>query len=332
MKVCIVGGDVDTGKPSGVMTKIYGEFHKYQYTELTMFNGILPPDLAGQEIVLWFPNISNEKPKDYPTKDKGACLICSKVIHGGRTEVDAVSRIFGMHGNAVVAIYKDDPQRIKFKLIDALGNPWVITDKVEEIVSAIMAFWKWSAAQLRFSLEQSSEEIDGVELEKRFVELNSLLAYKIQSGLGIRYFGNFSTRCMKLFPCARKRGEIYAFSPRNIDKRHIGVKDFVLTSSTHYYGERKPSVDAPVQISIFEEFPDVNYMIHGHASIEDVVETKNYYPCGDLREVAEVVECFKKGHRVLNLKNHGFLIASKDIDGLEEVIKSYEFKPKALLR
>ena len=51
------------------------------------------------------PNIDNEEEKQYPIKKKGSVLICSKVMREGYKPIDAISRIFKMQGNAVIAIY-----------------------------------------------------------------------------------------------------------------------------------------------------------------------------------------------------------------------------------
>ena len=329
MKVCIVGGDIDTERPSGVIRKIYAEFSVAH--DVTMFNGILPKYITGFDLVLWFPNISNEKEKDYPKKDKGAVLICSKLMHDDVSEADAVSRIFNMQGNAVVTI-NSMGKSFAFKLVDALGNSWGNTDSIKLLVGNIIDLFIWSKAQKRKSLIYSDSSISTeIKLELRFIDINTLVADKVQSHLGARYFGNFSTRCMKLFPCKRE-GEAYLFSPRNTDKKRINQDDFVLTTDTYYYGKRKPSVDAPVQIEIFKRFTNINYMIHGHATIPLVPETLEYYPCGDLREVEEISALFNGGLRAINLKNHGFLIAAETLDGLEYLANFCEFLPKDIIR
>lgn len=329
MKVCVVGGDIDTERPSGIIRKIYAEFSIAH--DVTMFNGVLPKDITGFDLVLWFPNISNEKEKDYPKKDKGAVLICSKLMHDDVSEADAVSRIFNMQGNAVVTI-NSMGKSFAFKLVDALGNSWGNTNSINLLVGNIIDLFMWSKAQKRRSLIHCDDIVPPeIKLELRFININTLVADKVQSHLGARYFGNFSTRCMKLFPCKRD-GDAYLFSPRNIDKKRITQSDFVLTTDTYYWGERKPSVDAPVQIEIFKRFPDINYMIHGHATIPYIPETTEYYPCGSLLEVKEISTLFAGGLRAITLKNHGFLIAAETLDGLDYLANLCEFLPKDLLR
>ncbi len=320
---------------------------------LTLHNGTTPASVKGNDLVIWAPDIPNEVSKHYPVKDKEAVLICSKVIHGDRTDVDAVSRIFDMHGNAVIAIRKEGSM-FAFKLIDALGNVWADTILLEELYSGIMDFYRWSKAQIRTSFRQRNTRwrfvptkltptYPGVKADilEDFITLNTLLADKVENSLGSRYFGNFSTRCMKLFPTVRLKSCYYLFSPRNSDKRRLKTDDFVLVKPPYYYGQRKPSVDAPVQIELYERFDDINFMIHGHAFIKHTADlgtsfaqkiTENYFPCGDLREVAEISRLFSRGYRFVNIKNHGFILTSNCLVGMEWCIKNLTFEVHKSLR
>ena len=65
-------------------------------------------------------------------------------------------------------------------------------------------------------------------------------------------------------------------------------------------------------------------MIHGHMFIKGVPTTKNYFPCGDLREVFEIESLFKQGHTTINLKNHGFLIASNNLHEMDMIVNSIQ--------
>jgi hypothetical protein len=104
MRPIIVGGNITKIKKSSIITMLAEDLEN----DIEVFNGILPKDISGYDLVLWMPEISNDQPKNYPVKDRGSVLILSKVIYEGRTEADAVSRIFSMHGNAVICIYKNE--------------------------------------------------------------------------------------------------------------------------------------------------------------------------------------------------------------------------------
>jgi hypothetical protein len=45
-----------------------------------------------------------------------------------------------------------------------------------------------------------------------------------------------------------------------------------------YYGNKKPSVDTPVQLMIYQNAPAINYMIHGHYYVYGAPFTKSFYP------------------------------------------------------
>ena len=69
-------------------------------------------------------------------------------------------------------------------------------------------------------------------------------------------------------------------------KKSIRPEDMVVyMSGDKYYGEHKPSVDSPTQIRLYEKLSNINFMIHGHATIEKAQTTKNYRLCGVIRVV-----------------------------------------------
>ena len=65
-----------------------------------------------------------------------------------------------------------------------------------------------------------------------------------------------------------KDGPLYLVSRRNVDKTTMSASDFVLVtgneSKVEYFGDVKPSVDAPIQIRLFNYYEGVCYMVHGH--------------------------------------------------------------------
>lgn len=343
VKILIVGGNTDTGKMSSVLNEMSNEFIEKADGDLKICNGVLPKDsdISGRDLIIWMPDISNEKPKNYPVKDKGAVLICSKVIREGYSEVDAVSRIFKMNGNAVIAIYKEKEKLYRFELIDALGNKWISTTEISHLVVEIERFYEWSKTQIRISytpcdnLRNITFSLDEMDRIDRFMRLNTLVADKVENRLGSRYFGNFSTRCMKLFPSMRVEGinsysDVFLFSPRNVDKRRLTINDFVIVMPPYYYDNfgRKYSVDSPIQAHIYNTYPGINYMIHGHAFIENAPTTDKYFPCGDMREADEIVKLLGKDwwRRGINLKNHGFLLMAHDLDEMKKYINEFNFR------
>lgn len=328
MKTFIIGGNFGVRKASGIVEKIA----KY-FDNPTVINGgcieDLPTNLLS-DLILWLPNIQNEVPKHYPKKNAGNVLICSKVMRDGYSIVDAVSRIFKMNGNAVIAVYKTN-SFVTFKLIDALGNIWFDGSDIEQLCSVIKDFYKFTKSSIRMNSVKITEEIipeKNHDLDK-FIELNKSLANYIQTSCGQRFFGNLSTRCSKLFP-SYKVDDVYVFiSPRNINKYMITSDDMICITLkdnlVRYIGDIKPSVDSPIQLLIYKKFPRINYMIHGHAFVKNAVETENYCLCGDIREVEEVSKLIDSDCGAINLKNHGFILYSDSLSKLIKLTNTLEF-------
>lgn len=330
MKTLIVGGNFGESleeRESGIVKKIYTEFLG-PGQEVDLINGgkltDLPDKINGYDFILWMPNIDNTESKNYPQKDPGAVLVCSKVMRDGYTRIDSVSRIFRMHGNAVIEIYKDsDPY--EFILIDALGNEWYSGYDVRGLVKELLKFYIFTKSAIRIKTTQIKEESEVTLGLCKLINLNKKLQEYIMTSCGDRFFGNLSTRCTKLFPSMRKDVEAMYVSPRNVSKDSIRPEDMVLyTSNDEYLGDHKPSVDAPTQIRLYQELPNINFMIHGHAILERAQTTKNYRLCGDIREVSEVLEIVQPGNLwfVINLRNHGFLIGATDLEDLETIINN----------
>lgn len=334
VKVLVVGGTFGNEPKKSSVISILADQLRSEFSTVKVVNGGSVQDLEttrlkGYDLTLWMPNVSNEVEKAYPKKDVGSVLICSKVLHDDRTVGDAVSRIFKMHANAVVAIRKDEV--FSFELIDALGNVWINTETIATLAEAIVRLYEWSSSSVRVKSVLNS----ALPIHEKTQELSDLcyivrtVADKVENERGGRYFGNASTRCEKLFPSAKDK-DIALVSARNVSKNRITESDFVTVQMSDNFlsfnaKEAKPSVDSAVQMRIMEYFPDVKYMIHGHAYILGAPMTKHYFPCGDLREVAEIAEWFSAGCRILNLKNHGFLIAANSLSDLAKIAESLHF-------
>lgn len=333
MKTILVGGDFgNIPKASTIINKMA------ELTECDLVNGgtieeLKSVDLSLYDLIVWMPNISNEIEKFYPRKKRGSVLICSKVMREGYNATDAVSRIFKMHGNAVISIITDKKPFV-FELIDALGNVWTSTNDIKNIVGEIISLYHFTKDSIRLKSERVSNESIDVSEYKEFVELNKLVADKSES-MGGRYFGNCSTRCSKMFPSARYDNTHVLVSRRNVDKSRLTTDDLVLTSLNdgviEYNGVHKPSVDTPIQLSLYEKFNGINYMIHGHYYIQGAMFTEKYFPCGDLREFDElsnVIRKIKGDGGMINLKNHGFLIFAPTLEYLKTLINASVFIKK----
>ena len=205
IKTTIIGGDFGIKKESGIIKKISNEFENS-----IVYNGGLISDLPlnlNSDLILWFPNISNENEKLYPKKAIGNVLICSKVMRDGYRTIDAISRIFKMNGNAVIAIYKED--LVRFKFVDALGNIWYDGNSIPELSKSIINFYNFTKSAIRINSIKSDYKLDITDSNvDKFIELNIKLANHIQISCGDRFFGNISTRCQKLFPSIKPLAEL----------------------------------------------------------------------------------------------------------------------------
>ncbi len=68
-------------------------------------------------------------------------------------------------------------------------------------------------------------------------------------------------------------------------------------------------------------------MIHGHAYIKHCkANTQEYFPCGDLREVDEVLGFLNKGATRINLCNHGFLLVGRTVSEFQKHLNECTFK------
>lgn len=248
------------------------------------------------------------------------------------TSIDSVSRIFKMHANAVIEIHPTEGRHYHFKLIDALGNCWVDSYQIEALAHGIKLIAEWTNRAIRQPTMRSTRtqlpEHHGLD---KLCQIAHSIADKVQNDVGNRYFGNISTRCMKTFPSMRGIEEKkFYVSARNVDKSRITNKDMVFVheeeDGLYYVGEKKPSIDTPVQIAIYNQFPEINYMLHGHAYIQDLgIPTDSYYPCGDLREVPEITKRITYPDSHINLVNHGFLMYSNNIEKLEKMARNVSF-------
>lgn len=313
-------------KVSGVVNKLAAFFPAADVHNGGYINAI--PQLL-HDLNIWMPDIPNSSIKEYPLKPKGSCLIVSKVIRGIEGEhpyFQPLTRIFRMSGNAVIAIDKTSPI-CEFALIDALGNIWVKTTSIEELAEGILRFYAWSRQQVRKGLKNTLPVMHPIGSLESFLNIVRINARNIVNGTKDRFFGNCSTRCMSLFPSSRYDGsETFMVSARNSSKEGIQSSDTVMVNANlEYYGDRKPSVDTPVQVELYKHFHNINYMIHGHAFFTDAVSTNDYFPCGDMREAEAVKALFPNQFSdffVVNLKNHGFLVGSARVNTLNNFLTS----------
>lgn len=223
------------------------------------------------------------------------------------------------------------------RVFDPLGCLWYEGFDINAAAGATYKRLKYLASVTRKGSISVGEAPDGIEFTEedyRFLDFVKSSADTFHKLMMLpehvdRFVGNASmrgnhlsfsepTRCMNGFPSIRKKGTVL-ISRRNVDKTGISLKDFVPChlgddSEVCYFGEKKPSVDAPVQLQLFNRLPNIDYILHGHCYADGAPMTGSAVPCGALEEIDEVMDCIRRNYNegsdfiVLNLKGHGCLI------------------------
>lgn len=329
MNKYIVGGtfDSDGGQPSSVVHVMAKNLQNYK-----VINGGYIDDLYrfrphGIDILIWMPNVDNSEDKILPrlkVMNPKMMLISSKRIdRRNYTDFNVIVGAIKSKSNLCIRIDKSD-NRFSFDILDPLGNSFGSTDNIDVMVNILnrridelKKVSRMSTQQAEFDPFPDSNSVSYGFLStvqhfgQRFAEI-------IKAENPDRFLGNASTRCEFGFP-SEKRDDHILISKRNINKETICSDDFVKTYSTKngifYVGKCKPSVDAPIQLKLYDYYKKINYIIHGHCYIEGANYTRIKLPCGDLREFNEI----KKLHRsdvdfaTTNIFGHGCLIMCNDL-------------------
>lgn len=254
----------------------------------------------------------------------------------------------------------------RIRVFDPLGCVWAETTDVDEAVSKAMdrliylrsitrqqtiqsdsdkgLFLKWYFDQ--FKLDDAQADGDApvctnTDLDT-FVEIVKKYATRFQElmpgGKTERFVGNASMkpvfpqvgRCGKGMPSFKHDGMIWV-SKRNVDKQFIDKNCFVPVyledGKLYYYGEDKPSVDAPVQIRLYDALPEIRYMLHSHCYLKDAdCVTSKAIPCGAIEEVNEILHAIDtqiKNRREMsyriNIVGHGSIVMCNDLSGFDDL-------------
>lgn len=299
--------------------------------------------VSDKKFVFWFANLDNNHEKmvkqikkNYPK----VMLVTSKRNFGEYEFQDVVAHGLRNKSNLIVEIGKQkafDGDIFAARVLDPLGNIFCNFETDFYNVGKILAN---RAENLSNSTRMRSycvgdalnvpDEKEFFELVKRSAEVFDELLPK--PAYPARFLGNASFRCQRGFPSFRYNGMVFV-SKRDVDKTFIGRDGFVAVEfndcSVTYYGDHKPSVDTPIQLSLYEDYPKINYMIHGHVYISGAPMTEWNCPCGDLHEVDQVRRALEEHYQgtktenfYLNLRGHGCLLGQSHVSRKDlELIK-----------
>lgn len=361
MKVLCVGGtfDNENGTPSGFINKMCSEIKKNNKIELTIYNGgnvhFLHNDILNSvknfDVVMWFPNVSNEeeKTRDVKAINPKTILVTSKRNDNNKyTFAELISRSLSIKSNLTIEFSKNDDGLINSMLFDPLGvmyyNGTDITELTNSMVNRLIDLTLFTRVPTN---RVNTDETISVPNEEDFFkfahECADIFHNLVRPAKGTdRFLGNLSFRCQNGFPSFRGENNTIFVSRRNVDKSTIDASSFIATYldedlNVMYYGDNKPSVDTPVQLTLYTLFPWVKYMLHAHCYIDipkdftdcEVFKTTEPIPCGAIEEVGEISTAIEKylgadkdevpNLIAVNLVGHGCLLMAKNMEVLNKL-------------
>lgn len=351
MKILAVGGKVDekSGKSSGYMSWLF-EFIKARLSpkDLESFTGVNGATYEGlrqistiadkYDVVLWFADVNNSLPKLLP-KIKEVNPKC--ILVSSKNNIDEkysfhhlIARSLKNKSNLFLEFKKNDEEKYTASIFDPLGNAFILNcDNIEIVANRLVDRLEQLIKFSRVSSINVGDKINIPDNEYiiNFISMAKNYATKfhelVHSENQDRYLGNLSFRCEYGFP-SFKYNNIMFISKRNIDKRDINVNDgFVAvsldnTKVVEYFGENKPSVDSPIQVNLYNMYPNVRFMLHSHTYIQWAPFTRKIVPCGALEEVDEIVNIFPQlsiDNFIINLRGHGSLVLGKDVEFFKNI-------------
>jgi len=332
--------DDNGGKPSGYMSKLAEElkfFYDVEYYNGGSFDELEHIiDTQSSRIIFWFADVPNDKPKlvsGLKSKRADTILITSKRNDDEKYSfMELISRALSNKANLMLVISKWGDQFLG-TVIDPLGNKFA--DKVHSIsnlagklacrINELLNYTRIPSVKLNGDFGRPDCPDQDVFF-REVQTLGNVFHDLIHPSNTERFLGNCSFRCSYGFPSFRSKDDIAFVSQRNIDKRGIRKENFVPilltptddvfhgTEPLYYFGGHKPSVDAPIQRLLYQYFPNIDYMVHAHVSVEGASTTDSIIPCGAIEEFFEIVKIVPK-YAVefkINLMGHGCLIGSVD--------------------
>lgn len=319
------------------------------------------------DVVFWFPNISNDEEKMRNIKElcPETMLITSKRNDGSKYSFqELLQHALMLKANMTFEFSKQADGKFNIRVFDPLGCEyyngtgihsamWACLDRLSfiskitrrrttpapEDKSLVLAYYFD-----RFTAEMHpSEKIIPIPEVENFIAIVKEQAEVFQTLMGKidikRFLGNASLkippqvgRCTKGMPSFRYQDYIFV-SQRNIDKQFIAAENFVPVyennGKIYYCGDKKPSVDTPVQLKLYQNLPNIRYMIHSHNYIQNTPFTKTPIPCGAVEEADEILCVINKEYTrytsccAINLLGHGSIIMAKEPDMLKKYTSMY---------
>lgn len=332
MKILFVAGTFnnDGGKASKLVEKFAQEIAKCGY-DITIHNGGYFKEISeylqetkNYDVVFWWANVPNnyEKIRDVKEVNPKCMLITSKRNDNAKYNfAQLINFALTRKANLCVEFSKQNGI-FEIMVFDPLGTMWYKGTDISQSAKKIMErleFLSKIKRQGTIKVNKNVEVPDEPEffaLIKDYAEVFHRLINPANEVT--RFLGNSSYRCQRGFP-SFKSGQYIFVSRRNVDKRYIDKDNFVPVyykdGKVYYVGENKPSVDTPVQVRLYNELQNINYMIHAHVYIKGAPFTETPIPCGGLEEVEEVLKTIdeyynsrNESYYAINLIGHGCIV------------------------
>lgn len=293
----------------------------------------LMEEVGKYNLIYWFADVPNDKPKlvkEIKKNNKACVLVTSKRNVDGRYAFqDLLYHALGIKSNLFVEFSKNG-DKYNGRVADPLGNVFLdynenfsLVGKVlSKRVHELLTYTRISSKKIGDKID-APEEKEFFEIIRRYADVYHNLIHAHPEATN-RFFGNASFRCERGFP-SFKNDDLIFVSRRNIDKRAIDRDSFVVVKRelpVKYFGEYKPSVDTPIQISLYNHYPNIRYMLHSHTYIEDAPFTERIIPCGALEEAEEIIKIFPNSEGPsfsVNLRGHGSLVLADDVKQLKNI-------------
>ena len=319
-------------------------------------------EIHDSNIIFWFADVPNDVPKmvhKIKQMNKKCILITSKNnLDGKYSKMHLIARMLKVKSNLLVEFTSSNvPKRYAGTILDPLGNVYghvegicghvgmakitnikVLGKRLGKRVQELVNFTRMpsipaNADKMPIPVPDKKEFFDIVKVH---AETFHNLIHGVEHS---RFLGNCSFRCENGFPSFKYNNLIYV-SKRNIDKREIGLDGFIavepkinITNGKRhisFYGSKdKPSVDTPIQIQLYEMFPNIAYMLHSHVYVDKntdikLFETTKPIPCGAMEEVDEIKEVVGNeadglDEFAINLKGHGSLVLSNNVETFKKI-------------
>ena len=356
-KWLLVGGTFDEsiGKPSGYIRKFSEQFKKINPNGVIV-NGGSYNDLEAAyrtisdcAVVLWFASVDNTQDKgmvrDLKKYHPKVLLVTSKNnLDKKYSTQDLIARMLQNKSNLMIEFSTcGEGNEFTGSLLDPLGNMYCSTTSIYELTTKLICRLEKLLKYTRYKSVPTLVLPDGYVPQKVDPIFSGIIRQSadkfhelIHGTNTTRFLGNCSFRCEQGFPSFRGNGIVYV-SRRNVDKRSIGEDMFVPVSfstgkdAVEYFGEHKPSVDTPIQLALYERYPEIKYMLHSHCYIErkqslrDLLWTVEPIPCGAFEEFYEIINEYpneipaQSNGVCINLMGHGSIVMAKDLSIFKDI-------------